>query len=333
MIAPSLRRLAGRSGLALGLSLAAAAAAGPAGAVASRHPAETVTKVTIASGYHDFRLAGAGWRLSLGAVKAHPASLTVTLSRLVTGGIETHEWQIPHAQYDGITVDQAGDVTIDPSTQSLAPLLKVDLSFTPRRSSAGDCSSGSETTYVGHLEGLLELRTGLKHMGTVGGADISLGRTTVTIDHACVTAVPACATPGISWTATTATEWGFGLSTSKGDSLAVLRTVDLSSPRGATRSDGAAALEPRASFVRDRLLQIRTAATGTPITGAARLRATTAPTVRYGTCMEAGVRHTSVSTIWVFARLARSSLAATTSLGTIRASGTGFGTVTRYTIK
>jgi hypothetical protein len=332
MIAPSLRRLVARTSLALGLSLAAAAAAGHAGAVASTRPAETVTKVMVASGYHDLRVARAGWRVSLRAVKAHPASLTVTLSRLVTGGIETHEWEIPHAQYDGITANQAGDVTIDPSTQSLAPLLKVHLSFTPKRSSASHCSSGSETTYVGHLEGLLELRTGLKGMGTVGGADISLGRTTVTIDRNCVTAVPACATPGITWTVTTATEWGFGLSTSKGDSLALLRTVDLSSPRGATRSDGAAALEPRASFARDRLLEIRTATTGTPITGTARLRATTAPTVRYGTCMEAGVRHTSVSTIWVFARLTRSSLAATTSFGTIRASGTGFGTITRYTI-
>lgn len=325
----------GRIGLMLApllaSSLVASALTGPTAASASRRTSQVPTSITVVSGYHRFRLDGQKWRLSVSAQSGSAGSLTVTLSRLVTGGIETHVWQIPRIPKRGITSSSSGDVTIHPTRSATSPLLRMDLAFTPTRSTSAVCSSGSETDYVGHMTGLLRVHTRLKGLGTVGGTDISLGHTKVTIDAGCVTEKHECSEAGIAWKAQS-TNFAFGFSNQSGDSFAILRTVSLKAPSGATRMDGAASLEPQLVLKKHRILRITTAK-NTPISGTARLVATSGPFVRYGTCYVNGVAKTSVSTTWAFATFSGSTLDATTAFGTVKSGESGNGTISEYAVK
>ncbi len=142
--------------IAVTLSLATlGAAAAPASAATNLSYFLTAGTVPITSGGHTWSL-----NVSLiGGSSGGPTIVDVLIETPHLSGTEIHDWgmQMPGADF---TVNKTtGAATIN-SHSDLSPVASLNLSYKPTSHTAGTCSSGSETDYLGTLTGSVTLTTG-----------------------------------------------------------------------------------------------------------------------------------------------------------------------------
>lgn len=231
----------------------AATAAAPAPATSSSKQLALVAQTTVTTSNK------MKWTLTLTWVQGSagfPGLLTIGIEHPIsgsTGQFEDHQWSIPVTSSTMSFSTSSGRGTLNGGNQT-SPLADVDVHFVAGSHAKATCSSGSETRYAGKLSGRLTLKTGLTHGGTVGGHSVhfTVGRPEVTLDSNCVAPTKYCAvgadfdaigqsgTPGVV---------GFNSGSTHTDDIAVVRTVSLTSPAGATRADeGGLSKAPNPSY-------------------------------------------------------------------------------------
>jgi hypothetical protein len=226
--------------LAVALSLATlGGAAAPASAATNLSYFLTAGTVGITSGGHTWKL-----NVSLiGGSSGGPVIIDVLIETPHLNGTEIHDWgmQMPGADF---TVNKTtGAATIN-SHSDLSPVAWLNLSYKPASHTAGTCSSGSETDYLGSLTGSVTLTTSLKGLKLSDATATFSTPNSLKVDSACVPPL-ACSFAS----------WGGGLGGAKTAPIAagiaagtpghpvhftdVTRQVSLAAPTGATRTDGA----------------------------------------------------------------------------------------------
>jgi hypothetical protein len=234
-----MRALSGAA-LALTLSLAAlGAAAAPAAAAADLSYFLTAGTVGITSGGHTWHL-----NVSLiGGSSGGPVIVDVLIETPHLSGTEIHDWgmQMPGADF---TVNKtAGAATIN-SHSDLSPVASLNLSYKPTSHTAGTCSPGTETDYLGTLTGSVTLTTGLKGLKLSDAKATFSTPNSLKVEAACV---PPLACSFATWggglggapTAPTADGIAAGTPGHLVHFTDVTRKVSLPAPAGATRIDGA----------------------------------------------------------------------------------------------
>jgi 3D (Asp-Asp-Asp) domain-containing protein len=226
----------------------AQATAGAAASAASRPMTTPPPTVSLSLDGATVKTAnGQSWLLTI-AAQTGTSEMMIELARTVApSGEELHSWSFPVKAGTFKFSTSSGDGTVDPGSQT-SPTAKVDLTFKATAHSAGACSSGSETIYTGTLTGEAELVTGLTAGGTVGGSSVSFtakGSTpTVAVDNDCIPASTETCVASIVWGDNGGAEPAVvvdGISGTitgkKVDLVEVSKDTDLTSPKGADRTD------------------------------------------------------------------------------------------------
>src|SRR5690348_14145809 len=231
-------------GAVLGVTLSLAtlgATAAPASAATNLSYFLTAGTVGITSGGHTWSL-----NVSLiGGSSGGPVIVDVLIETPHLSGTEIHDWgmQLPGADF---TVNKTtGAATIN-SHSDLSPVASLDLSYKPTSHTAGTCSAGSETDYLGTLTGSVTLTTGLKGLKLSDAKATFSTPNSLQVDAVCV---PPLACSFASWggglggtpTAPIAAGIAAGTPGHLVHFTDVTRKVPLSAPAGATRTDGASA--------------------------------------------------------------------------------------------
>lgn len=196
---------------------------------------------------------GTSWILSV-TDSNQQSALQVSITRSVTtigDGQESHTWSFdtPASSLVFNTKTGSGTVTGGAAT---SPIAKIQLTFTTKRRSREACGTGSETMYKGFLKGTAEIVSGLPRGGTVGGTrlgfgakgsapDVVVGTCTGTSDT-CLSSVVAdspYSPAGVYAQAESTVEDGKQIA-----EISVSRTVHLTSPSQASRTDAALVTPP-----------------------------------------------------------------------------------------
>jgi hypothetical protein len=314
--------------LAMTLSLATlGAAAAPASAATNLSYFLTAGTVGITSGGHTWKL-----NVSLiGGSSGGPVITDVLIETPHLGGTEIHDWgmQMPGADF---TVDKTtGAATIN-SHSDLSPVASLSLSYKPTSHTAGTCSSGSETDYLGTLTGSVTLTTGLKGLKLSDAKATFSTPNSLQVDAACV---PPIACSFASWggglggapTAPIAAGIAAGMPGHLVHFSDVIRKVSLSAPAGATRTDGAEAQATAPVFnSKAKSLTVKGLASGA-VTGAGVISGAKMITPGSETCTVDGTTYTQKSTSYIGASWSSSKQfeAQTILTGTLKAPTTGSG--------
>jgi hypothetical protein len=216
-------------------------------------PSATAATVTVAGATTVKTSNGQSWTLSV-ADSNGASGLIIALSRTVSAGgtgAEEHSWQFMSPASSLTFNKTTGDGTIKGGS-STGKVATVSLTLTSTSHKAGTCTSGSETIYTGTLSGEAELVTGLSGGGTVGGKSVKL-TASATVDSDCVTNTNDCLDSTLFDSGTSAGPiQAVGLSEPTAgktfDFVSVLQELNLSSPKGATRSDIALVQAPLATW-------------------------------------------------------------------------------------
>ncbi len=169
--------------------------------------------------------------------------LGLGLERQVTtsgSGYEFHDWNFNVTSSSFKFNDKTG--TLDSGTQA-NPVASVDMTFKTTSSKAATCTTGKETIYEGTLSGKASLVTGLANGGTISGTyNFNVDTPQVEVDQDCV--APEGNECGASLIAGSGNTSGpaliaGSLPTASGTEqvVGIDGTTDLSSPKGATRTD------------------------------------------------------------------------------------------------
>jgi hypothetical protein len=216
-------------------------------------PSATTASVTVAGSTTVKTSNGQSWTLSV-ADSNNASGLAIGLTRTVsTGGkgAEEHVWGFKSKASSLTFSKTSGDGTIKGGS-STGKVATISLTLTSTSHKAGTCTSGSETIYTGTLSGEAELVTGLSGGGTVGGKSVKL-TASATVDSDCVTNTNDCLDSTLFDSGTSAGPiQAVGLSEPTAgktfDFVSVLQELNLSSPKGATRSDIALVQAPLATW-------------------------------------------------------------------------------------
>ncbi len=322
--------------IAVTLSLATlGAAAAPASAATNLSYFLTAGTVPITSGGHTWSL-----NVSLiGGSSGGPTIVDVLIETPHLSGTEIHDWgmQMPGADF---TVNKTtGAATIN-SHSDLSPVASLNLSYKPTSHTAGTCSSGSETDYLGTLTGSVTLTTGLKGLKLSDAKATFSTPNSLQVDSACVPPV-AC---GFS-------SWGGGLGGAKTAPIAagiaagtpghfvhftdVTRQVSLAAPTGATRTDGADVKATAPVFNSTaKSLTVKGLASGA-VTGAGVISGAKLVIPGTETCTLEGTTYTQTSTAYDEASWKSSTqfVAKTILTGTLKVATTGSGEFVNITLK
>jgi hypothetical protein len=322
--------------LAVTLSLATlGAAAAPASAATNLSYFLTAGTVGITSGGHTWKL-----NVSLiGGSSGGPVTIDVLIETPHLSGTEIHDWgmQMPGADF---TVNKTtGAATIN-SHSDLSPVASLNLSYKPTSHTAGTCSSGSETDYLGTLTGSVTLTTDLK------GLKLSDAKATFSTPNS-LQVEAACAPP----LACSFASWGGGLGgapTAPGAAgiaagtpghlvhfADVTRKVSLPAPAGATRIDGADVKATAPVFnSKAKSLTVKGVASGA-VTSAGVISGAKLVTPGKETCTLDGTTYTQTSTSYNEASWSSSTQfeAQTILTGTLKVATTGSGEFSVITLK
>jgi hypothetical protein len=303
------------------------AAAAPASAATNLSYFLTSGTVGITSGGHTWNL-----QVSLiGGSSGGPVTIDVLIETPHLSGTEIHDWgmQMPGADF---TVNKTtGAATIN-THSDLSPVAALNLSYKPTSHTAGTCSAGSETDYLGSLTGSVTLTTGLKGL-KLSDAKAAFGApNSLQVDAACV---PPLACSFATWggglggakTAPTAAGITTGTPGHQVHFTNVTQKVSLAAPGGATRTDGAAVRASAPAFnSKAKSLTVKGLASGA-VTGAGVISG--AKTVIPGTetCTLAGKTYTQTSTSYLGASFSSTKQfkASTILTGTLKVATKGGG--------
>jgi hypothetical protein len=171
-------------------------------------------------------------------------TLGVGLEREFTSpssGDELHLWSFNVNSSSFKFNDKTG--TLNSGTQA-NPVAGVDLTFTTTTSKAATCTTGKETIYDGTLSGKVSLVTGLTGGGTVSGKyTFNIATPEVEVDAGCVApAGDECGADLIAGSGNTTGAQLFAgtisdLNAATEQVVGVEEITDLSTPKGATRTD------------------------------------------------------------------------------------------------
>jgi hypothetical protein len=329
-----MRALAGAA-LAVTLPAATLGAAATASAAANLSYFLTAGTVGITSGGHTWNL-----HVSLiGGSSGGPVIVDVLIETPHLSGTEIHDWgmQMPGADF---TVNKTtGAATIN-SHSDLSPVASLNLSYKPTSHSAGTCSAGSETDYLGTLTGSVTLTTGLKGLKLSDAKATFSTPNSLQVDAACVPPL-ACSFAS----------WGGGLSASKTAPVAagiaagtpghlvhftdVTRHVSLPVPAGATRTDAAEVRATAPVFnSKAKSLTVKGLASGM-VTGAGVISGAKLVLPGTETCTLEGTTYTQTSTAYDDASWKSSTqfVASTILTGTLKVATTGAGEFVNITLK
>jgi hypothetical protein len=322
--------------LAVALSLATlGAAAAPASAATNLSYFLTAGTVGITSGGHTWKL-----NVSLiGGSSGGPVIIDVLIETPHLNGTEIHDWgmQMPGADF---TVNKTtGAATIN-SHSDLSPVASLNLSYKPASHTAGTCSSGSETDYLGSLTGSVTLTTGLKGLKLSDATATFSTPNSLKVDSACVPPL-ACSFAS----------WGGGLGGAKTAPIAagiaagtpghpvhftdVTRHVSLAAPTGATRTDGADVSTTAPVFNSTaKSLTVKGLASGA-VTGSGVISKAKLVVPSTETCTLEGTTYTQTSTAYDEASWSSSKQfeAQTILTGTLKVATTGSGEFVNITLK
>jgi hypothetical protein len=322
--------------LAVALSLATlGAAVAPASAATNLSYFLTAGTVGIASGGHTWSL-----NVSLiGGSSGGPVIVDVLIETPHLGGTEIHDWgmQMPGADF---TVNKTtGAATIN-SHSDLSPVASLNLSYKPTSHTAGTCSAGSETDYLGTLTGSVTLTTGLKGLKLSDAKAAFSTPNSLQVDSACV---PPLACSFASWggglggapTAPIAAGIAAGTPGHLVHFANVTRKVSLSAPAGATRTDGASVKATAPVFSsKAKSLTVKGLASGA-VTGAGVISGAKLVVPGTETCTLEGTTYTQTSTAYDEASWKSSTqfVAKTILTGTLKVATTGSGEFVNVTLK
>jgi hypothetical protein len=326
------------SGAALAVTLSLAtlgAAAAPASAATNLSYFLTAGTVGITSGGHTWNL-----NVSLiGGSSGGPVTVDVLIEAPHLSGTEIHDWgmQMPGADF---TVNKTtGAATIN-SHSDLSPVASLNLSYKPTSHTAGTCSSGSETDYLGTLTGSVTLTTGLKGLKLSGATAAFSTPNSLKVESACV---PPLACSFASWggglggapTAPIAAGIAAGTPGHLAHFTDVTRRVALAAPTGATRTDGAEVTATAPVFNSTaKTLTVKGLASGA-VTGTGVISMAKLVVPGTETCTLEGTTYTQTSTAYDQATwISSKQFAAQTILtGTLKVATTGSGEFVNITLK
>ena len=332
---PTMMRALLGAALAVTLPAAALGAAATASAATNLSYFLTAGTVGITSGGHTWNL-----NVSLiGGSSGGPVIVDVLIETPHLGGTEIHDWgmQMPGADF---TVNKTtGAATIN-SHSDLSPVASLNLSYKPISHSAGTCSAGSETDYLGTLTGSVTLTTGLKGLKLSDAKAAFSTPNSLQVDAACVPPL-ACSFAS----------WGGGLGASKTAPVAagiaagtpghlvhftdVTRRVSLPAPAGATRTDAAEVQGTAPVFNSTaKSLTVKGLASGM-VTGAGVISGAKLVLPGTETCTLEGTTYTQTSTAYDGASWKSSTqfVASTILTGTLKVATTGAGEFVNITLK
>ncbi len=330
-----MRGLAGAV-LAVMLSLATlGVAAAPASAATNLSYFLTAGTVPITSGGHT-------WSLNVSLIGGSSPSGSTIIDVLIEtphlSGTEIHDWgmQMPDADF---TVNKTtGAATIN-SHSDLSPVASLNLTYKPTSHTAGTCSSGSETDYLGTLTGSVTLTTGLKGLKLSDTTATFSTPNSLQVDAACV---PPIACSFSSWggglggasTAPVAAGIAAGMPGKQVHFSDVIRKVSLSAPTGATRTDGAEVKATAPVFnAKTKTLTVKGLASGA-VTGAGVISGAKLVIPSTQTCAVDGTTYTEKSTVYDEATWSSSTqfVASTILTGTLKVATTGSGEFSLVTL-
>jgi hypothetical protein len=321
--------------LAVTLSLATlGAVATPASAAANLSYFLTAGTVGITSGGHTWSL-----NVSLiGGSSGGPVTIDVLIETPHLSGTEIHDWGMRMPSADFTVNRTTGAATIN-SHSDLSPVASLNLSYKPTSHTAGTCSAGSETDYLGSLTGSVTLTTGLKGLKLSDAKATFSTPNSLQVDSACV---PPLACSFATWggglggapTAPIAAGIAAGTPGKLAHFANVTRKVSLSAPTGATRTDGASVNATAPVFNSTaKSLTVKGLASGA-VTGAGVI--SNAKTVVSGseTCTLEGTTYTQKSTSYIGASWSSSTQfeAKTILTGTLKVAATGSGEFVNITL-
>lgn len=200
---------------------------------------------------------GASWLLQVGwsnlTTVGGKADLQVSLTRIVKVkssevAFELHTWSMTVPASTASFNTSTGKGTLSVPTQA-KPVSTISLSFSKTGAKAGKCSPGSETVYSLAVSGKATLDTGSGTLwaGTLTGSKWMAAYDTATVDKGCVPIEHlGCAASqlAVSGNPTGSTVEMLAASGSlagsengESNDVALIRTVKLSAPAGATRAD------------------------------------------------------------------------------------------------
>jgi hypothetical protein len=322
----ALRLFGAATGVTLSLATLGAAAA-PASAATNLSYFLTAGTVGITSGGHTWSL-----NVSLiGGSSGGPVIIDVLIETPHLSGTEIHDWgmQMPGADF---TVNKTtGAATIN-SHSDLSPVASLNLSYKPTSHTAGTCSSGSETDYLGTLTGSVTLTTGLKGLKLSDAKATFSTPNSLQVDAACV---PPVACSFASWggglggapTAPIAAGIAAGMPGHLVHFSDVTRKVSLSVPAGATRTDAAEVQATAPVFnSKAKSLTVKGLASGM-VTGTGVISGAKTVTSGSETCAVDGKTYTQKSTSYFGASWSSSTQfkASTILTGTLEVAATGSG--------
>jgi len=334
----SMTKMRARIGAVLAVTLSLATlgtAAAPASAATNLSYFLTAGTVGITSGGHTWNL-----NVSLiGGSSGGPVTIDVLIETPHLSGTEIHDWgmQMPGADF---TVNKTtGAATIN-SHSDLSPVASLNLSYKPTSHSAGTCSAGSETDYLGTLTGSVTLTTGLKGLKLSDAKATFSTPNSLQVDAACV---PPLACSFASWgggvggapTAPIAAGIAAGTPGHLVHFTDVIRKVSLSAPAGATRTDGADVKAAAPVFnSKAKSLTVKGLASGA-VTGAGVISGTKLVIPGTETCTLDGTTYTQTSTDYNEASWTSSKqfVASTILTGTLKVATTGSGEFVNITLK
>ena len=324
------------AGAALAVTLPATlGAAAPASAATNLSYFLTAGTVGITSGGHTWNL-----NVSLiGGSSGGPVIVDVLIETPHLSGTEIHDWGMRMPGADFTVNKTTGAATIN-SHSDLSPVASLNLSYKPTSHTAGTCSAGSETDYLGTLTGSVTLTTGLK------GLKLSDAKATFSTPNS-LQVEAACVPP----LACSFASWGGGLGASKTAPVAagiaagtpghlvhftdVTRQVSLPAPAGATRTDGAEVRATAPVFNSTaKSLTVKGLASGM-VTGAGVISGAKLVLPGTETCTLEGTTYTQTSTAYDEASWKSSTqfVASTILTGTLKVATTGAGEFVNITLK
>lgn len=230
----------------LGAAIAVAPALATLGAAAAPASAATNLSYFLTAGTVGITSGGHTWSLNvslIGGSSGGPVIVDVLIETPHLSGTEIHDWgmQMPGADF---TVNKTTGAATVNSHSDLSPVASLNLSYKPTSHTAGTCSAGSATDYLGALTGSVRLTTGLKGLNLTDAKATFSTPNSLQVDAVCVPPL-AC---GFA-------TWGGGLGGAPAAPITagiaagtpghpvhftdVTQKVSLSAPAGATRTDGA----------------------------------------------------------------------------------------------
>jgi len=324
--------------------IGAAIAAALSVATLSAVPASAATNLSyfLTAGTVGITSGGHTWKLNvslIGGSSGGPVIVDVLIETPHLSGTVIHDWGMKMPGADFTVNKTTGAATIN-SHSDLSPVATLNLSYKPTSHTAGTCSAGTETDYLGTLTGSVTLTTGLKGLKLSDAKATFSTPNSLQVDAACVPPL-ACSFAS----------WGGGLGGAKTAPIAagidagtpghpvhftdVTRQVSLSAPAGATRTDGASVQATAPVFnSKAKSLTVKGLASGA-VTGAGVISGAKLVVPGTQTCTLDGTTYTETSTSYDEASWKSSTqfTASTILTGTLKVATTGSGEFVNVTLK